>query len=118
MGCMPLSTIIPLDQQQSDSSTDLTSDGTPRSKKRTRTLPNSCHPSGSHIKKSKSDETLSTDVMSENSMSCGEVNDTSPLRVSNFGASNGFNKGPSHLSHGKPGSVKKLIVKNQKGEVL
>jgi len=48
-------------------------------------------------------------------MSCGEMTDASPRRVSNFGASNGFNKGPSITLHGKPGSVKKLVVKNQKG---
>jgi hypothetical protein len=54
----------------------------------------------------------------DDSMDIGDSNSSGPLlqRRSNFGAvSNGFNRNVAGMDHCKPGSVKKLVIKNLKG---
>jgi hypothetical protein len=57
------------------------------------------------------------DIMDDN-MDTSDTNSSGPLqqRRPNFGAvSNGFNRNVHGMDHCKPGSVKKLVIKNLRG---
>ena len=69
---------------------------------------------------------VDTDKMDENSMDIDENHctlgkDCSQYLRSNFGSvtgNNGFNRTTPNLDQCKPGSVKKLVIKNLKGESM
>ena len=115
---MPLSTPSPLLAPAAAATEADPSEAPPLSGGEARRKRSRPSPPGSAHKKARGEDSPPMDVMSENSPTGGELNRAGSPKRSNFGAvNNGLNKGsPLGGGHCKPGAVKKLVIKNLKGE--